>query len=604
MSHYGITTKIRSSSDNDWLAVGAKVGDLVNEWAQRHDLIAYVGERAGEDAGAPAAYNPLSSEIEVNTKIAFGNATPEDVADIKNRTQQFEFPKATGAIFHEAMHARFSNWDLRQASEDLTPAQNRALHLLEESRIERLGVLVNPDNRVFLRSCALEIVLADMKESEVASLSSTRQAAQAMALTSARVDAGVLVDADIQMIRTLVDAVITPEKFDLFRAIWLEFQGLDSADISRMYDLAIAWDKLVEETADENGDAPEGESGESGQEGHEGSGSGSAFADALADALAESVEIAEIVVRDAVDDQKTTEEYRAVAEEAEEKRNEKRDHKELASETFGTGSVGPRDGTRSKLVETRKPTTEERVSAVKIAKALEKAKYQDRVRTTSGSIVPPGRLRSRTLVQSIALREKNIVEQAEPFKRVQRKHVDDPNLTIGVMVDISGSMGSAMEPMASAAWILSEAVRRVQGKVAMTYFGSDIFSTLNPGQHLTDVTVYSAPDGTEQFDKAFKATNGALELLSGSGARLLVVVSDGAYRESQTRAVKKWIARCANAGVGVLWIGAGRHGEYAQRAYCDNSGAVYTRMSSTATGVADEIGRAATEALNKASARR
>jgi hypothetical protein len=442
-----------------------------------------------------------------------------------------------------------------------------------------------------------------MKESEIAALSSTRQAAHTLALTSARVDAGVLLESDITMIRSLVDAVITPDKFDLFREIWIEFQGLDSSDISRMYDLAIAWDKLVEETAEENGDAPEGQGGESGQ-GEPGEGSGSSFADALADVLAESAEIADIVVRDAVDDQKTTEEYRAVAEEAEEKRNEKRDHKELASATFGTGSVGPRDGTRSKLVETRKPTTEERVSAVKIAKALEKAKYQDRVRTTSSSVVPPGRLRSRTLVQSIALREKNVVEQAEPFKRVQRKHVDDPNLTIGVMVDISGSMGSAMEPMASAAWILSEAVRRVQGKVAMTYYGSDIFATLNPGQHLTDVNVYSAPDGTEQFDKAFKATNGALELLSGSGARLLVVVSDGAYRESQSRAARNWIARCAQAGVGVLWIGAGSHGEYAKNAYCNNTGAVYTRMERTATGVADEIGRAATEALNKASARR
>ena len=84
-----------------------------------------------------------------------------------------------------------------------------------------------------------------------------------------------------------------------------------------------------------------------------------------------------------------------------------------------------------------------------------------------------------------------------------------------------------MQPMASVAWILSEATRRVQGRAAMVYYGNNVFPTLKPGQHLDRVKVYSAPDMTEKFDKAFKALNGGLNLLNGSGALLLVVVSDG-----------------------------------------------------------------------------
>ena len=48
-------------------------------------------------------------EIEVNVDVAFGKEiTPLEIGDISNRSTQYEFPKATGAIIHEAFHARFS----------------------------------------------------------------------------------------------------------------------------------------------------------------------------------------------------------------------------------------------------------------------------------------------------------------------------------------------------------------------------------------------------------------------------------------------------------------------------------------------------------------
>ena len=596
MTHYGTSAiKDKPKTDNDWLAVGAKVGQLVNRWSSRTDLIAYVSERAGERAGAPAAFNPKSAEIEVNTVVAFGYASPEEVADLTERSQQFEFPKATGAIYHEAMHARFSTWDLEKAAQELQAGALRALHLLEESRIEHLGVVLDSNNRVFLRACALEIVLADMKEEEVLGMTSTRQAAQALALTSARVDAGVLEQADVQLIVEQIRTVISQEKLDDFRRIWLEFQTLQATDIARMYELAIKWSDLVEQTAEENGEAEESAESEK---------QASKFAEEMMEAFESATRVSNVRVMSAVEDQQKTEEYAEQAEAQNQKNSEKQEHKRTAHEVFGTGSHSSGDATNSRLIETRPPTSEERVSAVKISKALEKAQYQDRVQTLQSSETPPGRLRTRALIQGQALKDKNIVGNVEPFKRTLRKHVDDPNLTIGVVVDISGSMRSAMQPMASAAWILSEATRRVSGKVGMAYYGNSVFATLKPGQHLPDVKVYSASDSTEEFDTAFKAVDGALNLLDGAGARLLVIVSDGAYRPSQKTAVRKWIRLCKKAGVGVLWIGAGSHADSAKQYCSPQEGAVYTRMGDSATSVADEIGRAAAEALTKAGATR
>jgi hypothetical protein len=98
----------------------------------------------------------------------------------------------------------------------------------------------------------------------------------------------------------------------------------------------------------------------------------------------------------------------------------------------------------------------------------------------------------------------------------------------------------------------------------MVYYGSDVFPTLKVGQRLKDVNVYSAPDGTEKFDRAFRALDGALNLLNGEGARLLVVVSDGHYTSEEMESAKAWVARCSKNGVAVLWLPIGDNGATAK----------------------------------------
>jgi len=599
MSHFG-NTKIQRTTPPEWLGVGAQIGKLVNDWAQRSDLVAYVGERAGIDSGAPALYNPASAEVEVNTAIAFGFVTPEQVGDLNQRNQQFEFPKASGAILHEALHARFSTWDMPKAMEALTPEEYGALHLLEESRIEALGVRTYPQNRSFLRACAMEIVLADMSEDAIKEMTQVRQVAHLLALTYARVTAGVLENDDVEPVRVLVDSTLSGKTLDALRTIWTKFQHLDArSDVERMYELAREWVQAVKEESEEQGEPQPGESGESGE-----GGAGEAFAEMIREAIEEALGNAEIGSAQEAQDQQTQEEYKEQAQSKQDKGAENRAHQQVSGKVFGTGTSPSESGSNSVLRESRMPTSEERVSAVKIAKALERAKYRDRVRIESGSVLPPGRVRSRVVVQGEAMRARGVTTPVEAFRRVQRKHTDDPNLTVGVMVDISGSMGSAMEAMASSAWILSEASRRVQGKTAMVYYGSGVFPTLKPGQHLDKVNVYTASDSTEKFDKAFQALNGSLNLLDGSGARLLVVVSDGHYTSDEHTKAQEWIRRCASSGVAVLWIGAGSYGSMGEEYTTGMASASYVQLGGNATDASDAIGRMAEVALTSAGSRR
>lgn len=611
MPHFGIDKKLDNTTPREWLKAGAEVGELVNEWAKRHDLVAYLGDKAGQGVAA-ALFNPATAEIEVNTKAAFGESNPDDIENMTERATQFDYPKASGAIFHEAMHAKYTTWDLYAAAKELEDNENQALHILEEARIEKYGIIDMPENRPLLRSCVMDLVLGDMSEEQVAALSLTRQAARTAALTLARIDAGVLEFADVEDSTKLVTETLGEDLLGKLRLIWLEFQSIKdpTRGVERMYALARRWAKLVEDAADEKGEPKP-------QQGGEGGGSGEGMSEEMKDAIREMMkalggeaEGTAIKAGDEVADQQTTERWQEQAVARGKDAQERKEHEEDANKVFSdsSGPLGHR--TNSRLLQKRNPTSEERVAAVRIGRALSKARYRDRVKTVHADVAPPGRLRTRAIVQGKALKDKGIMTQAEPWRRVQHKRVDDPNLTIGVMVDISGSMSAAMQPMAGTAWILSEAVRRIQGKAAMVYYGDGVFPTLKPGQHLDQVHVYSAEDGSENFDVGFKALDGKLGLLHGSGARLLVVVSDGQYGgQGQSAACLKWLKRCKKAGVAVLWIGYGHtdgrgYGRGADH-FCASTDAVLVRPDpANPASDADKIGRAAADALTKASATR
>jgi len=231
---------------------------------------------------------------------------------------------------------------------------------------------------------------------------------------------------------------------------------------------------------------------------------------------------------------------------------------------------------------------------------LEKAKYRERSQTEVASILPPGRLRTRAVVQGAALKAQGSIKQVEAWRQTKRKHTDDPTLNVGVMVDISGSMRSAMQPMASTAWVLSEAVRRIQGRAGMVYFGQDVFATLKPGQHLTDVTVWTAADGTEEFGKGFKALDGAMNLSYGEGARMLVIVSDGHYRDDQRGEAKRLLAQADKDGVAILWLDFGAMGNYAKNILRGTDAKIVAvAPDTTPADIAIEIGKASAEALER-----
>ena len=610
MGHFGAKLQIREETPSEWLEIGAAVGELTNKWSFRQDIVANLAEHTSAKE-APALFNPASAEVEVSIP-AFSGKSPEEVGDLRKRTNQLDNAVVCGAIFHEACHARFSRYSLPDAAEALGAKAYTALMLLEEGRIESWGVRLDPDNKSLLYSCAMSLVFSDM-EASVASIDSIAGAAKLAGLALARVDAGVLEESDVTKVKETLSEILGKELLENLRSVWIRFQAHeDHYNATELYELAKEWVRLVEEKQDEVGeekgsgmsdhsDVSEG----SGEGGQGSSGEMSEVAKKILEALEDASQNAEIGSNESINEQKTAEAWKQEADDKQDASEDKKEKASIAKKVFSTGA-GSQDlktsASNSRLVETRLPNSEERISAVTLSRLLAKAKYRDRKKTKHNSPVPGGRLRTRALVQANALKSRGVNQKVDTWRHTKRKQVEQPDLKVGVMVDISGSMGGAMQPMATTAWVLSEAVRRIQGKVGMVYYGQDAFATLKPGQHLREVQVYSAPDSHEEFTKAFQAIDGAMELTYGQGARLLVIVSDGYYGTQERTSAKDLLGKAIRNGVAVLWIQI--VGGYNER-YAESVGVEYVSIGgeSSPTDWANLIGKTASQALTKVGSR-
>lgn len=614
MAHYKVKGKSRLTSrtattNPEWLKVCSQIGRFVNDLAWRSDLAVYGGEDSAEGQAVAAFYSEIA-EIEVNLPKAFGEFTPaEFVGDIREKATQYEFPMATGILFHEALHARHTNWDIPTLMDSLDNLESQAFMLLEESRIEAKGVKERPEFRHFLRTSALEMALEGVDESALAGLGSdVWQTANLAGLSISRVDSGVLEVSDIQDIYKMVVSVLGKDLFDSLRKVWIEFQSLGVPQIERAIELAKAWVELLRQ-ADPEGEPQAGgvanafeeseDEGESG-EGESGKGEMSETMKQMISKLAESAEQTEANASDSLGDQETKEKWDEESKSRQNQAKQNNQRKAQAREVFHKEhNQEGGNGSGSRINERRQPTGAERASAVTIAKALEKAKYRERSVHIRKSQIPQGKLIARNLIQNRAMESMGKRGELPEWKSKSRKHTDDPTLRLGVMVDISGSMGSAMNAMGTTAWVLSEAGRRIQAETAMIYYGSGIFPTLKRGQRLSEVTIYTAPDGTEKFAEAFEALDGELSLTFGDGVRILVIVSDGNYTPSQTERAKQILRECKRNGVAVLWITPKDCYSYGARQIISESAwGVHLDEMDTAQ-IALLVGKSASEALAK-----
>lgn len=518
-----------------WIPVASSLGRLCNAWAKRHDLTVYLGADGG--GSSPAFFDTDQAEIEINSTLVFPDMEPTDIGDLTDRVVLADYPVAGGVALHESMHARFSEADWSDVHKAF-PSESSwtVFKLLEEMRVEKRGADLFPKDACYLQASTKALIFGSGEEWK----GSPRFAAQVI---YGRWVAGVLTAADVEPVVRWLKANGWAGVLDEVRSTILEFAALEDSgnDLDKQIELALELDRLMPrdpQSADEPSEL----------EGLEG------LIEAVAGALGRAERNGLTAVIEAGEDAAAEAEAEALAEVT-----RTQDRNKVKADTVFRTSDGDTRPVPMELAGSRQPTLEERSAGVVLAQALDRVRYRDRDVHEYWSEIPPGRLHGGEAMRLAAARWAGAPTSGyRPFKKMKRIETEEPRLTVGIMADTSGSMEALQPAVGSAAWVISDAVYRIdRAEAAQVYFGTAVKPGLQRGERLREVRTWSGGGAYEDFDGGFRSLDGELTLLEGSGARLLFVISDGQYKVSPTNQVAardRWLKACTEKGVAVVWI--------------------------------------------------
>lgn len=210
---------------------------------------------------------------------------------------------------------------------------------------------------------------------------------------------------------------------------------------------------------------------------------------------------------------------------------------------------------------TERPKASDRRNVTKVARALELLAIPSVTKSSAKLVLPPGRLDTRGAVKAAADRSMGRPTDARPWKHKKRKHEAVRPTVVGVMTDVSGSMGWAERYVAEFTYAFNNAGHRISARTASVIFGSHAEISARPGELLNELRIRSAHDGMEEFNQGAAALDGMLRLTEDKNAvRLVMIVSDGELvGHMQPQRAAKWIEQWTNAGVNVVWVAMDDH---------------------------------------------
>ena len=501
-------------ADAGWLALSAALTEQIPPIAGRDDLIVTCAPGAGQ--GAPGCFVPALASVELDGRhlgVDPGTADPSRPSD------RDRYPALWGIMTHEGAHAAHTRWTPPPAT---AAAFADAALMLEESRIEAAHLARRPGDRHWLRASATRLILDDFAASPAAT---PWDAAKAAALLTARADAGVLDPAETAPVTAAAEAILGAGRLARLRDIWRAAHATADTDARAMIKLGRRWCRILATAPDtpRPGDSPP-------------AGPPSPLAQAITEA------VAAVTAADAPLPAPPGREAARAAE-----TTARRQASRAAGKVFGAGATVAGG--------TRPPAEPEKAAARRLARALRAAASPERTATTVHSAAPPGRLRMREALSADAQRAAGALPAAAPFTRTIRRRLPAPPLRVGIACDVSGSMSAFAGPVASAAWILARAAGAITGtRTATVIYGEKVRPITRPGHVPAQVTEFTATDCTEKLCQAIDALDDALDLSRPGAARLLVIVSDGAYTEDERAGGQQRITRLARSGCGIFWL--------------------------------------------------
>lgn len=198
------------------------------------------------------------------------------------------------------------------------------------------------------------------------------------------------------------------------------------------------------------------------------------------------------------------------------------------------------------------PSAQDRLLGAHMAKALDMARWHEPTVVHSPRALPPGKLRVRAAIAADARRVSGDPTMPADLFRATRRRVAPPTkLTVGLLLDVSGSMSWASPLAGGFAWAFSNAAHRLDARFAAISWGSSEQWICKPGTSLSRKPVFPCIDNTT-LTPAVRAITAALDLTKPGSARVLFVVTDGVL--SDLAAAETALGRLDREGCRIMHV--------------------------------------------------
>ena len=543
-----------------WRALSEHFTELADSRSPRNDLNVLCAPGAGEGI-APGYYMPATARIALD-----GNILPvaPEMLDSDNDEHFAALAALQGLFVHELGHAVHTD----AMRDSLQGDHSQTATLLEEIRMEAQAVRDREADSKWLRASATQLILNNNEDGgSVTEPQNLAHAARIAVLIEGRVVAGSLKVEDAAEVSRVLEGLFDEDQIKELRSILSDTVEVADGDCEAMDAVSKRFRELMGEDAEQ----PEGGSGSGSGEGAPGApGEGGTVgqielskeeAEELAAAAKEAAEKAEAEgageLAESSEGGDVDQAVEVVIRDPEVAEKLDREAPDESPETVSHGCSPV--GTKGVRYRERNPRSEERAQRNKLAALLRKARYRDRTRTTVASVVPPGRIRTREAMRGSAERSMGRMVSAKPWRKTQRKVVEQPKLRVAVMCDVSGSMGPYVEGIASSMWVIANAVADTGGTSIGIAFGDEARSVIEAGKPPRQVMEFPADGGFESIGSGIQMADNSLGLSDPTNPRLMVIVSDGHWVNGRERDLAdEEIIRLRALGVKVIQVGLER----------------------------------------------
>ncbi len=644
-------TDYRDVHNKDWLKLASNLNGFINFIANRDDLVANVTPHTDVNGKAHVAAGYFISEQAAVYFDASKFMTADDdptTIDPFDDYDRIKYIDLIGVAAHEAAHAAHTDAFDISMPERRKELQKDAKTMewfmaLEESRIEKMLIDRRPRERDMLRgsisSLVKNVVLEGKSETMDADASNKYANARIAVLILARVDAGTLEADDFKTIREEVEDSLGSDLLEKMSDLWSEAHEVEDGNFEEMLDVASRFAKLLEENDVQTPEMPsmgfscgadyaeEGESTGQGSQPSNGAGQPGASQPSSGSDTSDSEEKSDDPLGDALRDAMEASKEAAKEDVAEEAANgsgdngnpfekalkkrlaEERDRataKNAANEVFPDGDVqieGKRGGSgwgwgSSNLdIKYITPTAQDLAYARGITNKLRKAQYRDVARSKRRTDMPPGKVRASEIMRRDSQIARKTEITATPWTRTSRRVTDQPPITLGISFDVSGSLGAWVRDISAFSWSITQALRTVKGKVASVAWDTSTRGIIAPGRFPSQVPVIGSGGGTTAIVPSLNALEGALQLCSSEGVRMLVILTDGEFSNhaDTNKAIDKFVA----SGVQVVYCHIkDRNGYGGYNFIPSNKGVTYVKLTQPSQ-FATVVGDAMVKALKK-----